>query len=356
MAYFWLRMRFTRHNVLVEPQRVVVQKLFFDRKSLEETAVDAESTVMLAEKYKENDQPVYTISVSGVDRTITFGTSLSDQDKRFLVHKIRRVTRLEEPTEEERQRFIRNFPGNCETCGAPLPQPEPGAAFVACAHCGRSHTGEIASVAPAGQDSVPFEDLAPSDLPPDSAIEVDDSDMQRLVLRFPAFAPRWQRLMARVAGFVALFPSLFFVFVFNMLITWFGGGQALRIAGSVLIGLALPLAAMLALRRCGVYVELDRERLHGYWKIGPFKVRRELPLTEIRQVALTRERDDDESLVEGRSSPNTIRIGPAPDGLTCVIVSATQRVPLTTSAHDEATSRQVAGLLRGRMREYGCHV
>lgn len=357
MAWFWLRMRFTRHNVLVEPERLVVQKLFFDRKSLEETAIDADSTVELVERYKQNNTPVYAVAVSGADRTIKFGTSLSDQDKRFLVHKIRLVTRLEEPTEEERQRFIRNFPGNCTACGAPLPQPEPNAVFVACQHCGRSHSGEIASAAPAGEDSVPFDDLAPSNLPPNCGIEVDDTDLQRLILQFPAFAPKWRRVSAGVAGFVALFPAVFFVVIFNMLAIFLGGPfPTLQIAGSLLIGLGLPAAAIIALRRSSVYVELDRERLHCHWKIGPLNFRRELPISEIRQVVLTRKQDDDESLIERRSAKPAIHIGPPADGLGCVVVSATQRVPLTTSAHEEATSRQVAGLVRARLREFGCHV
>ncbi len=358
MAYFWVRMRFTRHNVLVEPERIVVQKLFFERKSLEETAMGADSTVELVERYKQNDTPVHAVSVSGVDRTIRFGTSLSDQDKRFLVHKIRLVTRLEEPTPEERERFLRAFPGNCVACGAPLPQPEPGVAFVACQHCGRSHSGEIVSTAPAAEDAVPFEDLAPSDLPPDSVIAVDDSDLHRLELRFPAYAPKWRAVVAGVAGFIALFPAVFFTVMLNFLAMFLGGPfPGVQIAGSALIGLGFPLAAALAMRRSSVYVALDRERLHGHWQMGPFKFRREMPVGEIRQVVLTRTQDDDDdNLVERRKSAHTIRIGPQADGVECIVVSATQRVPLTTSGNDEATSRQVAGLVRGRLREYGCHV
>ena len=84
---------------------------------------------------------------------------------------------------------------------------------------------------------------------------------------------------------------------------------------------------------------------------------REMPVGEIRQVVLTRTQDDDDdNLVERRKSAHTIRIGPQADGVECIVVSATQRVPLTTSGNDEATSRQVAGLVRGRLREYGCHV
>jgi hypothetical protein len=357
LAWFWVRMRFTRVNVLVQPERVVVEKAFFDRRAMEETGIDAESTVELAEMYRVNEQPVHAIAVSGSDRTIKFGTSLSDQDKRFLVRKIRLVARLDERTEEEWLRFVRDFPGNCVTCGATLPAPQRYAAFVTCEHCGRVHAGSVAPAAEeAEEDSLVFDDLEPSQLPPDSLIEVAGPDPARLELRYPAFGPRGRWLAAGCLAFLSLFVSVALGIAFFV----FGGLAGLPlpwdIAGGLLLGVGIPAVVFVAVGRSTAKVVLDRQQLQGTWKTGPLRIKRAMPLPEIRQVLLTRTPDGpaDRQDREGTAGAQR-RTARGANEVTCVVVSTSRRIPVT-SDHSLATCRELAGLIRGRLRKLGCEV
>jgi hypothetical protein len=95
---------------------------------------------------------------------------------------------------------------------------------------------------------------------------------------------------------------------------------------------------------------LDRECLQGTWTLGPLKFRREVPVGEIRQVVLTQNPDDESPASRGRRGRGSYR-----EAVTCVVASDTLRIPLTSN-HDLPTVRQLAGIIRGRLRKMGCEV
>src|SRR5579872_1935932 len=68
MAYFWVRMKYERTFLLVERDRIVVQRVLFSRKRTDETLLSPESRAGLVESYQQNEQPVYRVEIQGRDR------------------------------------------------------------------------------------------------------------------------------------------------------------------------------------------------------------------------------------------------------------------------------------------------
>ncbi len=90
MLYFWIRGRFGKIYVLVEPDRLVLKRELFGRERYKDHLLDEHSRATLAESYRQNNQPVYKISISTAGRPATFGTFLSTAEKDWLVQRINR--------------------------------------------------------------------------------------------------------------------------------------------------------------------------------------------------------------------------------------------------------------------------
>src|SRR5262249_4502898 len=84
MACFWLKMKYERTFLLIERERLVLQRVLFGRKRVDEMLLTPTSRAELVESYQQNDEPVYRIEVQGLQRTAKFGMSLSDEDKDWI--------------------------------------------------------------------------------------------------------------------------------------------------------------------------------------------------------------------------------------------------------------------------------
>lgn len=90
MLYFWVRGRFGKTYVLVEPDRFVLKRELFGREKYKEHLLDEHSRASLAESYRQNEQPVYKVSISTAGGSAGFGTFLSPAEKGWLVARINR--------------------------------------------------------------------------------------------------------------------------------------------------------------------------------------------------------------------------------------------------------------------------
>jgi hypothetical protein len=98
VALFWLaglalmftalRQRFLRTTVLLERERLLVERNLFGWKSVAETPLAEASMADLVVAYEENYKPVFAIRLGGVERKIQFGASLEIADKNWLVDQI----------------------------------------------------------------------------------------------------------------------------------------------------------------------------------------------------------------------------------------------------------------------------
>ncbi|GAA5497380.1 hypothetical protein Rhal01_03574 [Rubritalea halochordaticola] len=93
VLYAGLRMRYTEVMVLADEHRVRMMKRFFSK--VKETTLEIEQVdfVSLKESYRSNDRPVYAVSISEKEggKGLSFGSELSDDEKRWLVSSIQQV-------------------------------------------------------------------------------------------------------------------------------------------------------------------------------------------------------------------------------------------------------------------------
>ncbi len=85
VLYAGIAMKFTRTMLLLEPDRAVMQKIIFNRKSIREITLSDDAQASLVESYRENDRPIYAVSVVSGDDSLKFGTSLTTAEKDRLV-------------------------------------------------------------------------------------------------------------------------------------------------------------------------------------------------------------------------------------------------------------------------------
>lgn len=109
MLFAYLRQRYLKSNILLERDRLLVEKNLFGWKSVAETSLTGVSTADLVVAYEENYKPVFAVRVTGVERKIQFGAALDIPDKNWLVDEIngflRRVLPPAESTEEPKDEF-----------------------------------------------------------------------------------------------------------------------------------------------------------------------------------------------------------------------------------------------------------
>jgi hypothetical protein len=90
MLYFGLRAKYAFHLLMVDPKTVVLARSFFKRTSRKALQ---RSTLKSAEKkefYQQNYTPVYGVEIKGKDGKIRFGTTLSEEEKNWLVADLQR--------------------------------------------------------------------------------------------------------------------------------------------------------------------------------------------------------------------------------------------------------------------------
>ena len=108
MLCCWLVGRFGKTYVLVEPERVVIRRVFFGRERLREYPLDTASHAELVESYRQNNQPVYHVAIrTASGKSAWFGTFLSDEEKRWLVARINRHLGVPNPPAPKPSRMAR---------------------------------------------------------------------------------------------------------------------------------------------------------------------------------------------------------------------------------------------------------
>ncbi len=90
MLYFWVRGRFGKTSVLIEADRLVWELELFERRKYREYVLTPVSRAELVEAYRENEQPVYKVSVSTAARPASFGTFLAPEEKQWIKDRINR--------------------------------------------------------------------------------------------------------------------------------------------------------------------------------------------------------------------------------------------------------------------------
>lgn len=314
MIFWWITLHFTRTHLLLERDRLVLQKILFHRKSIEQTALGPEARADLVEAYQQNHVPVYRVEVSGRDRAVKFGTALSQAEKEWLVRRI--------------NRFL-------------------GVADVSPSAAAGWETG-------LGPAAILFEppppDLKPSELPAESLVRVEEADPDHLRFHLTA-VPRGP--VRTVAVWFASSCALFWMAVSCSVVVvalinlrnpgdWIPAAMAAVMA----LGGLLPAGIAWGLARGRVTVDVSREALSCRWHVGRWGVCRQLPTASITHVGVTRSTPAAQLAAEAGRKRSTR------DVPVCLVQGAGMRLPLTTF-HDRRTVREVAGLVRGQLHRLG---
>lgn len=349
MAYFWLRMKYTRTYLLVEPERIVVQTQCLGRKKFDEAALTETSRARLVESYSVNDVPVHAIHVAGEGRTVKFGTQLSEPEKQWLCDAINRyLSPLQEPQAGDVPKF-------CWSCGGaldPAPMPRAGQAAGVCPHCG----AVLQPTASPPAAAIPIPQVTPAGVPPEIGIRIIRDDVARLEFWLPLIpAGRVSRSVALIAGLVGLI--------------WTGVATALLVQGMfggpgagggavwmfellfpflfVIPGLAMVGMAC-AVRFGRITIRIDPDWLNVRYHWGPFGVGRKLATPAIDAVRLS-----PNSELGDRKQNRPSSALPAPDDLLIATVHSGQAyLPLTTF-HGREAAQVAAGLVQTRLESWG---
>ena len=315
MLFWWLKMRFTRTTLLLEAERIVIQRIFLGRKSITETSLKPDSHATLLVAYEEDNVPVYTVAIEGTDRTAKFGTRLSREEKNWFI--------------ENLNRFLNVSPSASEWNDLDQQDAHPAT------------------------DVIP-EKISPYDLSVGSLVTVEESHSNRLKFHYPAF-PK-SKMLKSMMRFVALFSLVWMAIVYFCFAPGFTknnevGFQVVEfmIAGVMFFSGLLPFLVILGLMKSRITVDLSPERICGRWHFGPLSVQKELPTASLTRVALTNRLDKSRP-----SNKNTIRVGHKSlhSLKVCTVFAREEFLPLTTF-HELATAREIAGLLIHRLEEMG---
>lgn len=245
----YISMRFTRWNLLVTPEEVALQRIVFHRRSILQTELDEDSAARLVESYSQNGDAVYRVEIPGVQRTASFGTSLSRADKDWIVASVNHVLRRDPPETV--------FRSNSDSA-----------------------------------TEIPFEIVRPSAIDENSTIEVHVSSPQQLQFS-TAIVPARARLVAVLTlGFVCFLWGG--VGLARLLVP---GGMIDAVGGGLLIALAaVPFALCRAVVRGRVTVTASEQQFETrvHWGILRKSFRRETQSAEkVTIQAATRDPADD---------------------------------------------------------------
>ena len=304
---WWLRLRFSRFFLLLEPTRFVLQRSMFGRKSVKETALDRESKAELIEAYSQNEKPVYAVTVKGVDQTIKFGITLSMEEKQWFVRTIN--ARLgQTDTEPE--------------------VPDDGLPSM------RLDKLEDAEEISPGRKTV-------------DAIEIEESS--RDYLRFSV------QLFVRSGLFVRIFRGLLFAFAimqFLFILIIFGGVGLFNNPSPILLGvfavvMLIDLAFLMivdrALTRGRTVVEITPDSFICGWSAGPMRQSKQFNLDAINFVGLA----EGGLSVSSGTGTSTRQIS---SRKICVIRVGRKSVPIAVFQTEEV-AREVAGIIKHQLLE-----
>lgn len=353
MAWFAIKMRYERLMLLVDRSRAVLQRTLFNRVKTEEADLAPGASATLVESYKQNDRPVYAVTIEGVGRTLKFGTGLSDPEKDWIVDHVNELLGVKTAPvgdEDELPPPRIQYPEKCGQCGASL-----GPAVDAnedgelvCTFCGHVHRGEVVEATPETVQGLAAEPPKPLGPFPSDKIVIEEQSNDRLVFSmkamesvgakvglgcfFTVFAIFWNSI---TWGFVAagLFaPGPWFVRVFMLLFS------------IPFVGIGLFMASLALFVWFGrLRVMVDREQLAARWGAGLVGYTRRFPTDLIDRVAV--------EFSPNKAGPRNARVRGADSGSThkvAIVWSGGRWIPLTVM-HDTETARHVARLVRDQL-------
>ncbi len=337
MAVWWVKAKFERLFLLLQPQQLVIQRVLFGRKRLKTFQLSPASRAELTEAYQQNDNPVYRIEVEGTDGTAKFGTALQRDEKNWLVDRINEFLRplpdKDAPAEP---------PKFCHQCGAKLDDIDPDADEIICHACG--HTIPTAIADPRGTDAVE-ETIDDENLPQPPELQIEEQTVDHLRFTLPSCTNPmigWGILL-----FTLLSGGVFSVIALSSLFD-FGDFDLLHTLFLLpfLLGGLVPISIGLFFVRGRITVDITPEELQTRYHLGLLRYTKSVPTQSISRVKMMEAEEADSRI---RSSNRPRKKG---NISAAVVQSGTTTIPLTL-IHEKETARYVTQLVRRQLRGMG---
>jgi hypothetical protein len=342
MGWFWLRGRFERTFLLLDRERIVIQRILLGRKRLDETALGTAPRAALVESYQQNDKPVNRVEVTGANKAAKFGTALGDDEKDWLVDWINDflgVPTGDEPKDAEKED---DEPDDDEADEADGDAPVRASSPI---------SGDPIGARFRDAADAPGESSADADEPgsSDTLVVVVESTPERLHFWY-AIAPGSPMRIFASLFLLAIGGILFAIVGYTAWNAFQGPLDFSRIVNGLYflpfgaLGLVIvAFALFIAFGR--TTIDLTREQLVCQWSVGPVRYARRLPTASLHSVRVVRTSNNrvKNKRVQGSSS------GPY---TTCVASDGARTLPLTF-LNDEPLAKQVASLVNRKLREMG---
>ncbi|MBX3441693.1 MAG: hypothetical protein KF774_04740 [Planctomyces sp.] len=360
VAYFWLKSKYERMMLLVEPSHAVLRRTLFGRTKTQEIDLGPESSASLYEAYSVNDVPVHGVDLRGLNDGLRFGSGLPDADKKWLRTRLNEFLGAEADEDDADIEDFETvaagpveFPERCVQYGASLGSRGDVADIeeLPCQFCGHVHRGRRAFSVKRSE----LREDAPPEGPFPPQIRIAERSPQRLeyncwiVDSLPVrlalggflgfFATSWNGGVWTFVIAVAQAPGFFKIFAMLFAIPF------------ILVGLAVAVgAAMVIFGR--LRVTLDQAELRARWGLGPFGWSRSLPTAAIDRISI----QDREIEASESSSPRKLRRAKngsgGPDQLTCFVWAGQQKIGVL-GTYNTNVARHVAQLLREQLLDMG---
>lgn len=360
-AWFWAKLRFERTLLLLDRERIVVQRMLFGRKRMAETVLDATSRAELVESYQQNGHPVYRIEVSGNGAAAKFGTGLSDDEKNWIVDRINEFLGLptaaaledddrddddpdDESDEEDESEDEEDEDGDSD-------EEEADSALdplIAASSGGRAILIERPDELPADDEFLAGECL----------VRIVESSPDRLLL-FHRLSPS-SPIRQIVPWIVFAVSGAILAFVGYQGRDFFAGPLGFNTVIAVLFDLPFLLGA-LAAAMFGLYllvgrttIDLTRESLSCRWSVGAIGKTWSLPVAALDSVRVSKAYEAG----QGKNARENARVRGSDTRkpyVTCVARAGSRKLSLTFF-NDEPLARQIALLMGHKLGELGLPV
>jgi len=340
LAYWWVKAKFQRLFVMLDPGRIVIQRVLFGRKRVDETELKKTSRAELIESYRQNNSPVYRIELAGENRTAKFGTSLEREEKNWLLDRINEFLHPAGTLPTGTAKF-------CSQCGEGLQeaQPDPVTGEVTCQAC-----GTMVSTATIDADGELAEakenaDIDTAELVQPADVIIDEQRGDHLKFHLPICSHA--TLSWVVAGIAFLFGGIFLATSMSSLLD-FEKFDLLKMLFLIpfLMGGLVPISIGLLALRGRITVDLTPQRIKVRYHLGLLGKSKVMALDQINEVKLMTGSPSDSRIQNKSRRSNTNNIA------ACVVKSTAHMIPLTL-IHDKPTARYVTQLVRRQLREMG---
>lgn len=275
MLVSWVRTRFTRVFLLLEKDRLVVQRKLWTT-SNRELLLGADRKAVLEESYRINEVPVHQVTVQGEGRKESFGVGLPEADKITLAQKLNQFLGVESdrliPTGTE---------AVCSICGAIVEPSGEDTLTTMCESC-RTRAeergpGTLWPVLRAGSDELP------------DGLVVDDADPGLITIQYPLLPLTSTTEIARKTAyfFVAIGFTIVGVVIFRSLQHGIKLSSLFQVLVFSIPAFSLVTLAM-AVTRGRTWIQLSREVVQMRWGWGPMSIRKQFLVSSITECGIMR--------------------------------------------------------------------